>query len=341
MGSSLFSSGFSLDNLVSGGGISDLISFSSNSESTPKTKLNLQQPQKKEPDLNIATTVPSSQKIELILESSSTPIDLTNLSIDKGKGEMTNSIQRVYSAMEVEGKVKKIDKETQDKYSFFLSKTLSSDETRQKEHLKNFEKAREQLKSKAKGKRSTLTDNTLSQKQRIAIEKMYHLHNSLKEESKKIESSFQKEVQSDSIITSSSQEQGISVKDVKNALKIIQWTSKSLRTQKDMSDLRFFKADSWGAWKDNPFKHFYSNEGEFKKDISSLQTNAMKVYRIKQSLEREWRPMINRFRDQKMREILEKQYQAREREMFSLDASKDSHIVQKVANYLLGSMGQL
>lgn len=340
VGNNLFSSGFSLDSLNIGGGITDLISFSTKNELIPQTKLDLKQLPRKETNVDLSS-VNSTPETKLISQDESDSMNLTALTpLNEGKEGIINSIKDVHSAIDVESKVKDVDEEVRKRYSYLLSRTLDKSEDKQQEHLKHFREAKEQLQKRSRSRRSTTAGNTLNQDQRISLEKMYRLNKGLKELSKELALKFKDKVPSSDISVALPQEDGLSSNNIEKALKIISWTDESIRTQKDRGSSYFFKENSWGNWDSNPFKPFYTNENEFKKDIRSLQSNAMNVHKLKQILEREWRPAIRRFREPELLAKLEKQYKEKEREISSLDASKDSHIVQKVASYLLKAMGQ-
>lgn len=273
---------------------------------------------------------------KLDLEKPSNSLTLSD-ELNPQEGEVTTSIASVLSEISKEGELTKVKSSLSFEYAASTKKHLTDVQRERQKHLSNFQKVQSAVtnweQAKITGGPSTIVP-PLSRAERESLQKIYELHHDLS--TKKDSLSARLEAISRATTGGESPESkqpetDSAFKNIKEALRLIGWSQHKVRVQKNTrSSTSFYKADDWGTWDNNPFKHFYTKETEFRSDISTLNRNYSKLHSAQQSVDRDrglwsWGRATEHFERQTS-------------EIQRMSASAQSHIELQVASTLLNLM---
>ncbi|WP_146737539.1 hypothetical protein [Mycoplasma wenyonii] len=250
------------------------------------------------------------------------------------QGDVTTSIESVLSEISKEGKLSDVQSLLSPQYEQSATKYLTDVQRERKKHLVNFQKIQSAVTKWEQSKKTGGTNISvpvLSQAERDSLQKIYELHHDLTIKKDSLNLRL-KEISKDTARGS----EGVTTQDkypfeqVKDALRLIGWSTSKVKVQKHRSNTNFYRADNWGTWEQNPYRCFYEKEEEFKSDIATLNKNSSKVHNLKQSIDRQ-RGLWGWGR---ATESLDRQ----SLEVKKLSASTQSHIELQVASALLNLM---
>ncbi|AHC40534.1 hypothetical protein OVS_04015 [Mycoplasma ovis str. Michigan] len=147
---------------------------------------------------------------------------------------------------------------------------------------------------------------SLSKEHRTVLQKMYELYSELNiEKDKLIENlnEIQKIEESLSDEMSHTLKKKPKLSEIKFALQQIGWSWEKIKITKTLKGKTNVFTNDWGRWDKNPYRHFYENEGDFQRDISSLNKTFFTIASKRQEISRNrsfvsWDRAVKSFKQQ-------------------------------------------